>query len=107
LSHLKTLPVDTLKIDPRFVRNLGDNANDLAIVRAIIGLADAFDLQLVAEGVETPTAALALMENGCRRAQGYLLSRPIAGDAMEALLSSRWMPMPFLANSEALTAAVI
>jgi len=107
LSHLKTLPVDTLKIDPRFVRNLGDNANDLAIVRAIIGLADAFNLQLVAEGVETPTAALALMEHGCRRAQGYLLSRPIAGDAMEALLSSRWMPMPFLGNSEALTAAVI
>jgi diguanylate cyclase len=48
-----------------------------------------------------------LMEHGCRRAQGSLLSRPIAGDAMEALLSSRWMPMPFLANSEALTAAVI
>ena len=107
LSHLKTLPVDTLKIDPRFVRNLGDNANDLAIVRAIIGLADAFDLQLVAEGVETPTAALALMQHGCGRAQGYLFSRPIAGDAMEALLSSGWMPMPFLANSEALTAAVI
>jgi diguanylate cyclase (GGDEF)-like protein len=107
LSHLKTLPVDTLKIDPRFVRNLGDNVNDLAIVRAIIGLADAFNLQLVAEGVETPDAALALMQHGCRRAQGYLLSRPIAGDAMEALLSSRWMPMPFLGNSEALTAAVI
>jgi diguanylate cyclase len=107
LSHLKTLPVDTLKIDPRFVRNLGDNANDLAIVRAIIGLADAFDLQLVAEGVETPAAALALMQHGCRRAQGYLFSRPIAGDAMEALLSSRYLPMPFLADSEALVKAVI
>ena len=107
LSHLKTLQVDTLKIDPRFVRNLGNNANDLAIVRAIIGLADAFGLQLVAEGVETPAAALALMQHGCHRAQGYLLSRPITGDAMEALLSSRWMPMPFLANREALTTAMI
>jgi diguanylate cyclase len=107
LSHLKTLPVDTLKIDPRFVRNLADDANDLAIVRAIIGLAEAFNMQLVAEGVETPSAALALMQHGCRRAQGYLLSRPITGDAMETLLSSRWMPMPFLGNSEALTAAVI
>ena len=107
LSHLKTLPVDTLKIDPRFVRNLGDNANDLAIVRAIIGLADAFNLQLVAEGVETATAALALMQHGCRRAQGYLLSRPIAGKAMETMLSSRWMPMPFLGNREALEKAVI
>jgi diguanylate cyclase (GGDEF)-like protein len=107
LSHLKTLPVDTLKIDPRFVRDLGTNTNDLAIVRAIIGLAEAFDLQLVAEGVETPAAALALMQHGCRRAQGYLLSRPIAGNAMESLLSSRWMPMPFLADSEALVRAVI
>jgi EAL domain-containing protein (putative c-di-GMP-specific phosphodiesterase class I) len=107
LSHLKALPIDTLKIDPRFVRDLGDNANDLAIVRAIIGLAEAFDLQLVAEGVETPAAALALMQHGCRRAQGYLLSRPIAGNAMESLLFSRWMPMPFLADSEALVRAVI
>jgi EAL domain-containing protein (putative c-di-GMP-specific phosphodiesterase class I) len=107
LSHLKTLPIDTLKIDPRFVRDLGDNANDLAIVRAIIGLADAFGLQLVAEGVETPAAALALMQHGCRRAQGYLLSRPIAGDAMESLLSSRAMPMPFLADSEALARVTI
>ena len=51
LSHLKSLPVDTLKIDTGFVRNLGTNPEDLAIVRAIIGLAEAFGLQLVAEGV--------------------------------------------------------
>src|SRR5271155_5667042 len=107
LSHLKTLPIDTLKIDPRFVRDLGSNANDLAIVRAIIGLAEAFDLQLVAEGVETAAAALALMQHGCRRAQGYLFSRPIAGNAMESLLTSRNLPMPFLADREALTEAVI
>jgi diguanylate cyclase len=106
LSHLKTLPIDTLKIDPRFVRDLGSNADDLAIVRAIIGLAEAFDLQLVAEGVETPAAALALMQHGCHRAQGYLFSRPIAGNAMEALLSSRYLPMPFLADSEALAKAI-
>jgi len=107
LSHLKALPVDALKIDPRFVRDLGENTDDLAIVRAIIGLADAFGLQLVAEGVETPAAALALMQHGCRRAQGYLFSRPITGSAMETLLSSRWMAMPFLADEDALTRAVI
>jgi diguanylate cyclase len=106
-SHLETLPIDTLKIDPRFVRDLGNNANDLAIVRAIIGLADAFDIQLVAEGLETPAAALALMQHGCRRAQGYLLSRPIAGNAMESLLSSRHLPMPFLADRQALAEAII
>ena len=107
LSHLKSLPVDMLKIDNGFVRDLGTNAGDLAIVRAIIGLAEAFGLQLVAEGVETPAAALTLMQHGCHRAQGFLLSRPVPGDAMEALLSARWMPMPFLADREALSMGAI
>src|SRR5271156_2036978 len=98
LSHLKSLPVDMLKIDTGFVRDLGTNPGDLAIVRAIIGLAEAFGLQLVAEGVETPAAALTLMQHGCHRAQGFLLSRPVPGNAMESLLSERWMPMPFLAD---------
>ncbi len=107
LSHLKSLPIDMLKIDKGFVRDLGTNANDLAIVRAIIGLAEAFDLQLVAEGVETPAAARTLMHHGCHRAQGFLLSRPIPSSAMESLLSARWLPMPFLADREALAEAVI
>lgn len=101
LSHLKSLPVDMLKIDAGFVRDVGTDAGDLAIVRAIIGLAEAFGLEVVAEGVETPAAALTLMQHGCHRAQGFLLSRPLPGDAMEALLSARWMPMPFLADHEA------
>lgn len=100
LSHLKSLPVDMLKIDTGFVRDLGNNAGDLAIVRAIIGLAEAFNLQIVAEGVETPAAALTLMRHGCHRAQGFLLSRPVTGAAMEELLSARSMPMPFLADTE-------
>ena len=101
LSHLKSLPVDMLKIDNEFVRDLGNNAGDLAIVRAIIGLAEAFGLEVVAEGVETPAAALTLMQLGCHRAQGFLLSEPIPGDDMKALLSARWMPMPFLADRNA------
>jgi diguanylate cyclase (GGDEF)-like protein len=107
LSHLKSLPVDMLKIDSGFVRDLGTNAGDLAIVRAIIGLAEAFGLQVVAEGVETPAAALTLMQHGCHRAQGFLLSRPIPGVAMEALLAARSMPMPFLADREALSLGAI
>ena len=107
LSHLKSLPVDALKIDAAFVRDLGTSPGDLAIVRAIIGLAEAFELQVVAEGVETPAAALTLMRNGCHRAQGYLLSRPLPNNATEALLSAASMPMPFLANGEALAEAVI
>ena len=95
LSHLKSLPVDTLKIDKSFVRDLGTNAGDLAIVRAVIALADAFGLQLVAEGVETEAAATILMQHGCYRAQGYLLSRPIEGAAMEAMLAKRHIVLPF------------
>jgi diguanylate cyclase (GGDEF)-like protein len=97
LSHLKSLPVDTLKIDKSFVRDLGSNPGDLAIVRAIIALADAFGLQLVAEGVETEMAAMTLLRHGCYRAQGFLLSRPIPGDAMEALLARGRIPVNFSA----------
>jgi diguanylate cyclase (GGDEF)-like protein len=89
LSLLKSLPIDTLKIDRGFVRELGTNAGDLAIVRAIIALAAAFDLHVVAEGVETEAAAVTLLWEGCHRAQGFLFSPPVSGDAMEVLLSKR------------------
>lgn len=95
LSHLKSLPVDTLKIDKGFVRELGSDPGDLAIVRAIIALAEAFGLELVAEGVETDAAALTLLRHGCHRAQGFLLSRPIAGAAMESLLAKGRIPVSF------------
>jgi EAL domain-containing protein (putative c-di-GMP-specific phosphodiesterase class I) len=97
LSHLKSLPVDTLKIDKGFVRELGANASDLAIVRAIIALAEAFGLQLVAEGVETEAAAMTLLRHGCFRAQGFLLSRPVSGETMQSLLTKGRIPMPFSA----------
>ncbi|MBB2991625.1 diguanylate cyclase (GGDEF)-like protein [Mycolicibacterium iranicum] len=95
LSHLKSLPVDTLKIDRGFVRELGSDPGDLAIVRAIIALAEAFGLELVAEGVETDAAALTLLRHGCHRAQGFLLSRPIAGAAMESLFAQGRIPVSF------------
>ncbi|MDG4664589.1 EAL domain-containing protein [Mycobacterium sp. 236(2023)] len=95
LSHLKSLPVDTLKIDKSFVLQLGSDPGDLAIVRAIIALAEAFGLELVAEGVETDAAALTLLRHGCHRAQGFLLSRPIAGAAMESLFAKGRIPVSF------------
>ena len=97
LSHLKSLPVDTLKIDKSFVRELGVNPGDLAIVRAVIALAEAFGLQLVAEGVETEQAALTLLEHGCHRAQGFLLSRPVPGTEMETLLVQGRIPVQLCA----------
>jgi diguanylate cyclase (GGDEF)-like protein len=87
LSHLKSLPVDALKIDKSFVRDLGTNAGDLAIIRAIIALAEAFNLEVIAEGVETEAAAKTLLDHGCWRAQGFLLSRPLPSDDMETLLT--------------------
>lgn len=87
LSHLKSLPVDVLKIDRSFVTDLGTNPDDLAIVRATIALAEAFGLQLVAEGVETEAAALTLLRHGCHRAQGFLLSPPISGSELARLLA--------------------
>jgi len=100
LSHLKSLPVDTLKIDKSFVRDLGVNPGDLAIVRAIIALAEAFGLELVAEGVETKAAALTLLQHGCHRAQGFLLSRPVPGDEMELLLAHGRIPVELSATPD-------
>jgi len=88
LSHLKSLPVDVLKIDRSFVTDLGSNPDDLAIVRAIIALAEAFGLQLVAEGVESELAALTLLRHGCHRAQGFLLSPPLSGADLGALMAT-------------------
>ena len=101
LTHLKSLPVDSLKIDRSFVKDLGTNAGDLAIVRAVIALADAFGLGLVAEGVETAAAAQTLLRHGCYRAQGFLLSRPLGGADMSALLAQRRIPLPFPASLRA------
>jgi diguanylate cyclase (GGDEF)-like protein len=95
LTYLKSLPVDTLKIDRAFVRDLGASTRDLAIVQAIVDLAHALGLQVVAEGVETATAARALIDLGCHRAQGFLLSRPLDSAAMESLLAKRVIPTDF------------
>src|SRR4029077_16052184 len=87
LSQLKSLPVDMLKIDRSFIRELGSNPGDMAIVRAIVALAKAFELELIAAGVETQAAAAVLLELGCYRAQGYMLSRPVTGEVMKSLLA--------------------
>ena len=91
LSHLKSLPVDTVKVDRSFVAELATSPSDLAIVRSIIALADAFGLDVVAEGVESEAAARTLVGMGCPRAQGFLLSRPLDTDAMGRLLAERYV----------------
>lgn len=86
LAQLKSLPVDVLKIDRGFVRDLGNNTEDLAIVRSIIGLAGSFGLTTVAEGVETQLAAATLVELGCVQAQGFLYAKPCGAIELESYL---------------------
>jgi diguanylate cyclase (GGDEF)-like protein len=95
LRYLKSLPVDTLKVDKEFVRDLGTDSADLAILRQVMALADDFGLDVIAEGVETEAAAQALLDLGCHRAQGFLLSRPLDTAAMESLLALRSVQMDF------------
>jgi diguanylate cyclase len=107
LSQLKSLPVDMLKIRMGFIRDLGTSTADLAVVQAIIGLAEAVGLQLTAEGVETPIAARTLLRHGCNRAQGHLISGPVTDDAMESLLSRRRIPLPFTETDESVASLAI
>jgi diguanylate cyclase (GGDEF)-like protein len=96
LTYLKSLPIDTIKIDRGFVRDLGANPSDLAIVRAIMALSDALELNVVAEGVETAIAARTLLDLSCHRAQGFLLSPPLDGEAMQLLLAAGRVPVDVL-----------
>ncbi len=88
LNYLKRFPIDTLKIDQSFVRDLVLNSDDAAITQAIISLAHNLQLSVIAEGVETKEQWDYLKANGCDEIQGYYFSRPIAADALAKLLAS-------------------
>ena len=92
LGHLKRLPFDELKIDRSFVMRLDEEPDDLAIVRAAIGLARDMHLRVVAEGVETETVCRQLAALGCDTAQGYLISRPLAACDLRTWLAEREAP---------------
>jgi diguanylate cyclase (GGDEF)-like protein/PAS domain S-box-containing protein len=77
LSYLKRLPLDQVKIDQSFVRDLTDDSNDATIVRAILAMSQSLGLEAIAEGVETTTQCDFLTTCGCRAFQGYLFGRPM------------------------------
>ena len=76
LAYLQNLPVQVLKIDRQFIRRLGTQDSDSRIVSAILGIADALELEVVAEGIETKAQYQELQELNCQRGQGYLMARP-------------------------------
>lgn len=88
LQYLKRLPLHQLKIDQSFIRDVVHDSNDQSIVRSVIAMAKSFDLQVLAEGVETECQRAFLMDNGCLHFQGYLFSEPLAIEQFDALLHS-------------------
>ena len=89
LSYLKRFPIDTLKIDRSFVRDLHRDADDAAICAAILAMAHQLDLEVVAEGVELDEQLDFLRLHNCRQIQGYLFSKPIPAAEFEALVLER------------------
>ncbi|MDD5249084.1 MAG: EAL domain-containing protein [Rhodocyclaceae bacterium] len=89
LAYLKSFAVDRLKIDRAFVGDVTHDANDAAIVRAVISLAQALDMKVVAEGVETAAQTDFLVAHGCGETQGFLRGGPMPAEAVAAFLAAR------------------
>ncbi len=87
LQYLKRLPLDQLKIDQSFIRDIVDDDSDKAIVHTIIAMSQSLNLDVIAEGVETEQQRLLLQEKGCMHYQGYLFGRPVPLEQFEATLT--------------------
>ncbi len=88
LTYLSKLDVDVLKIDQSFVRDMQQDKGDHAVVQGIIALARAFDMSVVAEGVDTEAHCQALLQMGCEVGQGYGIALPMPADELVAWRSA-------------------
>ena len=104
LAHLKHLPVDTIKIDRSFVRDLESNKDDKAIVSAIVAMARALRLQVVAEGVETDIQHNMLDELGCDYMQGFYFGKPMERDRFDDFLKKSLSNQPVTSHPAAIIA---
>jgi EAL domain-containing protein (putative c-di-GMP-specific phosphodiesterase class I) len=86
LTHLKRFPIDRLKVDRSFVRDMEISPDNMAIVRTIAQLGDSLGLEITIEGVETESQLLLLRAMGCDSMQGYLISRPLEAAKVPAFL---------------------
>lgn len=86
LSYMKRFPIDTLKIDQSFVRDLTTDADDASIVSAVIGMGKSLHMRVVAEGVETREQLAFLQEQNCPEGQGYYFSEPIVAKEFTEML---------------------
>jgi EAL domain-containing protein (putative c-di-GMP-specific phosphodiesterase class I) len=89
LAYLKKFPLDKLKIDQSFVRDIPDDEDDVAITKAIIALGKSLNLKLIAEGVETEEQRDFLIQNGCINIQGYFYYRPMPADEVTKILEDK------------------
>ncbi|OLF11014.1 diguanylate phosphodiesterase [Actinophytocola xinjiangensis] len=103
LAYLRQLPVDEVKIDKSFVFGMGSDLGDLAVVRSIVELGHSLGLVVVAEGVEEDAARDQLAAMGCDVAQGYLISRPLSEERLEAWLQARTTKVRGLRDETVLT----
>jgi diguanylate cyclase (GGDEF)-like protein len=94
LAYLKRLPLDQLKIDQSFVRDIVSDPNAAVIIQTIIGMAQNLGLEVIAEGLETEEQLVLLKQYGCRAYQGYLLGKPLPIAAFEALLQRNALSPP-------------
>ncbi|QRG68663.1 sensor domain-containing protein [Brevibacillus choshinensis] len=85
-SYIKSLPVDTIKIDASFIRDIHHNQESQAIVKAIVTIADSLQMNVIAEGIELDDQVEALQQNGCVHGQGYLFSKPLATHEFDSFL---------------------
>jgi EAL domain-containing protein (putative c-di-GMP-specific phosphodiesterase class I) len=106
LAYLKRFPLDVLKIDRAFVKDMMSDNNDAAIASTIITLGTAMGMSVVAEGMERVEQANLLIAQGCHLMQGYLFSRPIPADAMAKLLITGLIMPPGLSDNSGLQVSI-